>query len=132
LKYLTLIFLLIYSTAYASLIPWGKDADLVCYNKKKCLTIPLSKPTPCKTLILGSIGEAVISFHQTTITSCDGPRSNFRPSSSQYMLDAFRKYGFFQGFSVGCDRLMSENSDPWVYRENFNEHGHLMKYDPVP
>lgn len=107
--------------------PWGKDADLVqkpihCYVK----------PQTCNTPLLGLIGEAVISFHQTHITSCDGPRSNFRPSSSQYMLDGMRKYGFFKGFAMGCDRLMRENSDPWVYRSTLNEHGQLMKFDPVP
>jgi putative component of membrane protein insertase Oxa1/YidC/SpoIIIJ protein YidD len=113
---------------HAEIAPWGKDADLVL---KACHYTPI-KPKHCKTPIVGAIGEAVITFHQTTITSCDGPRSNFRPSSSQYMLDAMRKYGFFEGFSMGCDRLMRENADPWVYRSTVNEAGQLMKWDPVP
>jgi putative component of membrane protein insertase Oxa1/YidC/SpoIIIJ protein YidD len=117
-----------HASLYAEIAPWGKDADLVT---KPCHYTP-PKPKSCKTPLVGAIGEAVITFHQTTITSCDGPRSNFRPSSSQYMLDAMRKYGFFQGFSMGCDRLMRENADPWVYRSTINEAGEIMKYDPVP
>ncbi|HRD55426.1 MAG TPA: membrane protein insertion efficiency factor YidD [Parachlamydiaceae bacterium] len=126
-----LVVLFTTSAAFAfepSFEPWGKDADLA----RKQIVFKKEKSEPCKTPILGSIGEAVIDFHQTHITSCDGPRSNFRPSSSQYMLDAMRKYGFFKGFSMGCDRLMRENADPWVYRQTFNEQNKLMKWDPVP
>ncbi len=125
IQLITLFILLITMSLTAN--PWGKDSDLV-YKP----VYGYIEPDPCKTPVLGSIGEAVICFHQTHITSCDGPRSNFRPSSSQYMLDGMRKYGFFKGFSMGCDRLMRENSDPWVYRNALNEHGQLMKWDPVP
>lgn len=31
---------------------------------------------------------------------------------------------------MGCDRLMRENSDDWVYRK-VEENGKLFKYDPV-
>jgi hypothetical protein len=52
-------------------------------------------------------------------------------SSSQYTLDAMKKYGFLKGFTMGCDRLMRENDDPWVYRKTVDSIGHPMKWDPV-
>lgn len=106
--------------------PWGKDADL---NRKK--TISFNEKT-CSTPILGQIAEKLIHFHQTTISPADGPRSNYKPSSSQYALDAMRKYGFFKGFMMGCDRLMRENKEKWVYRTAVDEYGTLIKIDPVP
>lgn len=112
----------------SSFEPWGKDSDLTFKKNKRFIV----EESSCKTFLLGSVAESVIKFHQTHITSCDGPRSNFRPSSSQYMLDSMRKYGFFIGFSMGCDRLMRENDDPWVYRSTLNEQGKIMKWDPVP
>jgi|GEM_PF-704463 len=128
-KKASIYFILIFicrSQGHASLEPWGKDADIAL----KRTTIAKTAES-CKTPLVGAIGEAVITFHQTSITQCDGPRSNFRPSSSQYMLDAMRKYGFFEGFSMGCDRLIRENDDPWVYRTTLSETQHFMKYDPV-
>lgn len=108
--------------------PWGKDADLArrqvetsCYSEKKC-----------STPIFGKFAEVMISFHQNVISPADGPRSNFIPSSSQYTLDAMRKYGFFKGFCMGCDRLMRENKDPWIYPLTLDGAGHAIKYDPVP
>jgi len=107
--------------------PWGKDADLA-HNKRPTAVCQTSSPTP----ILGQFAEIMISFHQKVISPADGPRSHFIPSSSQYTLDAIRKYGFFQGFTMGCDRLMRENEDPWVYRWTRDGGGRLIKYDPVP
>lgn len=106
--------------------PWGKDADLA--------NSPVSKKAPsrCQTPFLGTFAEGMIRFHQKVISPADGPRSNFIPCSSQYTLNAMRKYGFFQGFSMGCDRLMRENKDPWVYRLTQDREGNLIKYDPVP
>ncbi len=106
--------------------PWGKDADLV------------NGPTPkktsskCPTPLFGRCAEVMIGFHQKVISPADGPRSNFIPCSSQYTLNAMRKYGFFCGFSMGCDRLMRENKDPWIYRLTQDREGNLIKYDPVP
>jgi putative component of membrane protein insertase Oxa1/YidC/SpoIIIJ protein YidD len=74
----------------------------------------------------------MIGFHQRVISPADGPRSHFIPSSSQYTLNAMRKYGFFQGVAMGCDRLMRENKDPWIYRLTLDQEGKLIKYDPVP
>lgn len=120
-----LFFLLISASLQAD--PWGKDADLTTIRLSQ-----RSSPTACQTPIFGHLGEKLIKFHQDVISPADGPRSNFRPSSSQYMLDSIRKYGFFKGFPMGCDRLMRENDDPWVYRTAPNENGELMKWDPVP
>ena len=53
----------------------------------------------------------VIDFHQKVISPVDGPRSHFRPSSSQYMRQAMHNYGFFKGYIMGCDRLLRENSE---------------------
>lgn len=106
--------------------PWGKDADL-CRPKSSA-----QHPIACQTAILGPLAELLISFHQEVISPCDGPRSHFLPSSSQYTLQAMRKYGFYQGFTMGCDRLMRENDDPWVYRTTIDASGKKMKLDPVP
>lgn len=121
------LFVISLSAANLAADPWGKDADMVknsstasCCEKK------------CNTPVLGTFAEIMISFHQNVISPADGPRSNFIPSSSQYTLDAMRKYGFFKGFTMGCDRLMRENKDPWVYQMTLDGAGKLIKYDPVP
>lgn len=104
--------------------PWGKDADLVS---------PSCPPaTPPRHSLVAKLGIQAIRFHQEVISPADGPRSHFIPSSSQYTLDAMKKYGFIQGFAMGCDRLMRENDDPWVYRKILDPSGREMKWDPVP
>lgn len=103
-------------------LPWGKDTDLKYPSKEE--------PFPQNHSWGVHLAETVIHFHQRVISPIDGPRSHFRPSSSAYMLDAMHKYGFVYGFFRGCDRLMRENSDPWVYR-TIEENGQLFKYDPV-
>jgi putative component of membrane protein insertase Oxa1/YidC/SpoIIIJ protein YidD len=118
-----LIFCIIPSLAFSD--PWGKDQDLAIKG------IPVNKVN-CKTPILGPIAERLIRFHQEVISPADGPRSHYYPSSSQYTLDAIRKYGFFRGVPMGCDRLMRENKDPWVYRFTTGKDGKTIKYDPVP
>ncbi|MBA2727061.1 MAG: membrane protein insertion efficiency factor YidD [Parachlamydiaceae bacterium] len=80
---------------------------------------------------MGSVAEILIGFHQKVISPADGPRSHFLPSSSQYTLDAMRKYGFFKGVAMGCDRLMRENNEEWVYQTGYNCAGQKMKLDPV-
>jgi len=102
--------------------PWGKDADL-----KR----PLLPSSPPPVSLLGAAAEQVIRFHQTFINPIDGPRSHFRPTSSKYMQLAIRRYGFFKGFIMGCDRLMRENDADWVYR-TIEIDGKLYKHDPVP
>lgn len=101
--------------------PWGKDADL---------QIPSSAPqeVPSSSFAVQA-AEKIIRFHQNVISPVDGPRSHFVPSSSQYMLLSMRKHGFVKGFLMGCDRLMRENTDEWVYRK-IERDGKLYKYDP--
>ncbi len=75
-------------------------------------------PYPAKesTAFLSCAMRYIIRFHQEVISPIDGPRSHFKPSSSEYMAEAIRKYGFIKGYIMGSDRLLRENSDPWVYR----------------
>ncbi|MBS0614997.1 MAG: membrane protein insertion efficiency factor YidD [Verrucomicrobia bacterium] len=100
--------------------PWGKDADLK-YTE--------SQPEPSPPSILGQMMLKVIYFHQTYITHVDGPRSHFKPSSSNYMKMAIEKHGFLKGYIMGCDRLMRENGDNWVYPTAIID-GKRWKIDP--
>lgn len=102
--------------------PWGKDSDLH-------YAIPQEETAPEKHSIAVSIADKIIRFHQQVISPVDGPRSHFRPTSSRYMQLAMQRHGFIKGFLMGCDRLLRENKDPWVYR-NIEIDGHLYKYDP--
>jgi putative component of membrane protein insertase Oxa1/YidC/SpoIIIJ protein YidD len=105
--------------------PWGKDADLArCRPAQASCTESQSGPGV-------AFSELFIRFHQEVISPADGPRSHFIPSSSQYTLDAVRRYGFFKGWMRGCDRLMRENDDPWVYKKCLTPAGQVIKYDPV-
>jgi len=117
----TLIFLLMIKMG-----PWGKDSELAG-QRERC---PQEKH--CSTPLFGPFAEAGIWFHQEIISPADGPRSHFYPSSSQYTLEAMRLYGFFRGFVLGCDRLMRENPDPWVYKTITLPSGEEIKFNPVP
>lgn len=101
--------------------PWGKDAHL-----KK---LP-SPPPQEKVSIATRVADAVIAFHQKVISPVDGPRSHYRPSSSQYMHQAMHNYGFLRGFIMGCDRLLRENDEKWVYR-TVEYDGRILKFDPA-
>jgi putative component of membrane protein insertase Oxa1/YidC/SpoIIIJ protein YidD len=101
--------------------PWGRDADIL--EPKKMQTIEdLS--------IFTKVADKIIVFHQKVLSPVDGPRSHFRPTSSKYMQLAMKKYGFLRGYIMGCDRLLRENDDPWVYR-TIEIDGKLYKYDPA-
>lgn len=102
--------------------PWGTDSDL---------RRPVAQAPAAQHSLSVRIAEKIICFHQNVLSPVDGPRSHFRPSSSGYMKDAMKKHGFVTGFFMGCDRLMRENRDPWVYRL-IEENGKWVKYDPVP
>jgi len=104
--------------------PWGKDNQLAMpdYNT--------SPPSISNTGPLHVVMEKCIFFHQAIITPADGPRSHFRPTSSRYMLLSIRRYGVLIGFFRGCDRLLRENNDPWVYRTCVID-GQRYKWDPV-
>lgn len=101
--------------------PWGKDAGL--------RVPPPETPAPKKSLGV-ILADLIINFHQQVISPVDGPRSHYRPSSSQYMREAMHNYGFLKGFLMGCDRLMRENDEEWVYR-TIEENGQTFKYDPA-
>ncbi len=120
-----LIMFLVRSPLHAD--PWGKDSDLARQEQQAC---PPPKNT-CKTPLFGTFAELMIRFHQKVVSPIDGPRSHFIPSSSQYTLDAMRKYGFFIGLTKGCDRLMRENKEEWVYGWTVDGAGNPIKYDPV-
>jgi uncharacterized protein len=105
--------------------PWGKDADLHDVDS------PLPPAAAVSPSLFVRMAERAILFHQNVLSPVDGPRSHFRPSSSEYMLLAMRKYGFFEGFALGCDRLLRENGAEWVY-QTIEENGKLIKYNPVP
>lgn len=105
--------------------PWGKDADLVGFSYRK------KEEDFCNPSFFSKFSQGLIQFHQEVISPADGPRSHFIPSSSQYTLDAMHRYGFFKGFILGCDRLMRENDDPWIYSITKDENGKVMKWDPV-
>jgi hypothetical protein len=128
------IFLFLCSPLYAEL-PWGKDSELVYCPLQDddgdedgdvegcCVEKNTFSP-------LADLGELCVRFHQEVISPIDGPRSHYIPSSSQYTIEAMRKYGFFVGVVYGCDRLMRENEDQWLYPIIQGPYG-LMKYDPV-
>ncbi|HEY4254963.1 MAG TPA: membrane protein insertion efficiency factor YidD [Chlamydiales bacterium] len=101
--------------------PWGTDHDL---------KVPAPQETPAKRSIGVILADLLISFHQQVLSPVDGPRSHYRPSSSQYMREAMHNYGFLQGFFMGCDRLLRENDEPWVYR-TLEINGQTFKYDPA-
>jgi putative component of membrane protein insertase Oxa1/YidC/SpoIIIJ protein YidD len=88
----------------------GKDHALV-QNPAKQISLVESEGFVGKTL------ENIILFHQEILSPIDGPRSHFRPTSSRYTLLSIRRFGPLKGWIKGCDRLMRENSDPWVYKK---------------
>ena len=100
--------------------PWGKDSDL----KKPNLT------TENESSLATKIADLIIRFHQDVISPVDGPRSHYRPTSSRYMQLAMQRYGFLKGYIMGCDRLLRENDEAWVYRK-VEIDGRIFKYDPA-
>ena len=101
--------------------PWGQDSDLKMPKK--------TAPAPQKSLAT-RIADAIIRFHQEVISPVDGPRSSFRPTSSRYMQLAMQRYGFIKGFLMGCDRLLRENDEQWVYPV-VQIDGRSFKFDPA-
>lgn len=100
--------------------PWGKDAHLVHHEHP--YKRPPSKRGPA---------QGLIRFHQLIISPADGPRSHYFPSSSQYTLDAINQYGFLTGYWMGCDRLMRENDQEWLY-PRITVGKSVLKYNPIP
>ena len=106
--------------------PWGKDVELVYWRPENC------PQRPPRLNPLARVGELLVSFHQEMLSDSDGPRSHFEPTSSEYTRQAMVKYGFFKGVMYGCDRLMRENNDPWIYPKVIGRYDMYMKVDPVP
>lgn len=104
--------------------PWGIDSDLA-YTQHK--NTQAQKP---KTHAGQKAANALIRFFQVYISPIDGPRSSFYPTSSQYALESIRKHGVLRGISLGCDRLLRENGEQWVY-ETTTDYGIERKVDPV-
>lgn len=75
--------------------------------------------------------ELLIGFHQTILSEADGPRSHFRPSSSQYMAQTLQEWGAVEGLILGLERLLRENGEPWLY-EKVHDQGLSLKYNPPP
>lgn len=102
--------------------PWGKDEEL-----ENTSLVPEKKSGP-----LVFCAELAIAFHQQVISPADGPRSHYYPSSSEYMLRAIQRYGFIPGYLLGCDRLLRENREEWIYPTIIHPERGFTKYDPVP
>ncbi|MBM3198672.1 MAG: membrane protein insertion efficiency factor YidD [Chlamydiae bacterium] len=118
------IFFLISVVLYAEPgyhLPWGKDAVLCVPAKKVHSSSPES--------LVATLAKQAIRFHQKVLSPVDGPRSHFYPCSSQYMKLAITKHGFCRGFCMGCDRLIREGKDPWIYKKIVIGR-QLIKYDP--
>ncbi|MEL7431654.1 MAG: membrane protein insertion efficiency factor YidD [Chlamydiota bacterium] len=103
--------------------PWGKDAELACQETKK--TVPEIPPTP-----LIQAADWIIQFHQKHLSPTTCKRSHFRPTSSHYAQRAIKRYGFWKGFLMSCDRLLRENDEKWVYKIIHHPEG-VFKYDPA-
>lgn len=118
----TLFFLARSLTAYPGYWePWGQDSDLKS---------PSPQEKAAGYSLATKIADLVIKFHQDVISPVDGPRSHYRPTSSRYMQLAMQRYGFIKGFIMGCDRLLRENDEEWVYRK-IEIDGQIFKYDPA-
>ncbi len=103
--------------------PWGKDSEMIAKKSR----IP---PVPQKSGWITKLAEHVILFHQNILSPVDGPRSHFRPTSSRYMLLAMKRHGFIKGYIMGCNRLLRENKEEWVYRKVTID-GEVYKWDPT-
>ncbi|MDP1609223.1 MAG: membrane protein insertion efficiency factor YidD [Chlamydiales bacterium] len=101
--------------------PWGRDTEL---------TRPPTKIPSSSSSIATRVADKIIRFHQEVISPVDGPRSSFRPTSSRYMQLAMQRYGFIKGFIMGCDRLLRENDEIWVY-PIIEVDGERFKFDPA-
>lgn len=112
-------------TTYAE-NPWGSDSDLTkeALSKSKKASVKKTSSNP-----LTLFGKAMVHFHQKVLHPIQGERSHFRPTSSHYTLQAIKSHGFFKGFIMGCDRLMRENEEAWIYPTRII-HGRKWKWDP--
>lgn len=124
LFFLSLLTLPLFAHPFAEsgMEPWGVDADLT----KQTITQPKHQ----NHTIPSRLAQSAVRFFQIYISPIDGPRSSYYPCSSRYTLEAIRKYGVLRGVTLGCDRLLRENEEPWVYDVTYRE-DLVYKYDPV-
>lgn len=118
-RILLFFFVMIFHPNCLSEEPWGVDASLIVHKRA---SRPKDGINP---------GFYIIRFHQQFSTNIDSPRSHFVPSSSEYMRRAMSRHGPGLGFLLGCDRLLRENDEEWLYRQISTKSGRV-KYDPVP
>ena len=104
-------------------LPWGTDASL--HHEPSSYTTPKKHEQ-----LMGKSLEKIILFHQNVISPVDGPRSHFRPTSARYMLLSLRRHGVLKGVFKGCDRLLRENNESWVYRTKIIN-GVKYRWDPT-
>lgn len=64
--------------------------------------------------------ELLIRFYQKAISPLTPPSCRYRPTCSQYMLEAVQRFGSFKGFLMGLARIL--RCHPWA----------PGGYDPVP
>lgn len=64
---------------------------------------------------------ALIRFYQSSISPCFPPRCRYRPTCSQYALEAITKYGALKGGWLSLKRFLRCHP--------FSRHD---SYDPVP
>ncbi len=105
-------------------MPWGCDSDLLSAKRERIENESHKHTIGQKTC------RAMIRFFQNYISPIDGPRSSFYPTSSQYTLDAIERHGILQGIGMGCDRLLRENGELWIYDLTDN-YGITRKVDPI-
>ena len=77
------------------------------------------------------IQHSLMHFQKNTLSPSYGPHSHYIPSSSQYTRNAIKQYGLAKGFILGCDRLIRENDEEWIYPLTAGYFGETFKYDPV-
>jgi putative component of membrane protein insertase Oxa1/YidC/SpoIIIJ protein YidD len=104
--------------------PWGADSGI------KADKSPIEKTASCISP-LARVAKGLITFYQSHLSKTTGPRSHFKPSSSHYTLEAILTHGFLKGWLMGCDRLMRENAEPWVYPKRWIDEK-WYNWDPPP
>jgi putative membrane protein insertion efficiency factor len=117
----------------SKIVPWGVDSELVPNDQKYgslYFKQEKSKREKPPLSLAQKSCRAAIRFFQIYISPIDGPRSSFYPTSSQYALEAIQKHGVLKGIGMGCDRLLRENDEKWIY-DLTDRYGILRKLDPI-
>lgn len=77
----------------------------------------------------GEIFEYYWKLWSNHFTKVDGPRSQLRPSTSRFALEAIRKYGLIKGSIISADRWTRSHSQISADDYPYDENGYF--YDPV-